>query len=115
MSASNKISDFRESLLNGSDMEKQLQDPSLTVQRTRSVLTHLRHVLVGIIVALLPSYVGRRAKNEPPKPFKVFPTLYLDGLRGIFSFVVFMRHYLLPWEKTLDYGYAQSSGGDDEN
>jgi peptidoglycan/LPS O-acetylase OafA/YrhL len=115
MSASNKISDFRESLLNGSDMEKQLQDPSLTVQRARSVLIHLRHVLVGIVVALLPSYVGRRAKNEPPKPFKVFPTSYLDGLRGIFSFLVFMRHYLLPWEKTLGYGYAQSSGGDDEN
>ncbi|RKL28988.1 hypothetical protein BFJ72_g12212 [Fusarium proliferatum] len=36
------------------------------------------------------------------------PTLYLDGLRGLFSFLVFLRHFLLPWEEGLDTGFGQN-------
>lgn len=35
------------------------------------------------------------------------PSVYLDGFRGIFSFFVFVRHFLLPWDEGLDNGCAQ--------
>ncbi|KAJ3483547.1 hypothetical protein NLG97_g6772 [Lecanicillium saksenae] len=33
-------------------------------------------------------------------------TRYLDGLRGVFSFIVFVRHFLVPWEPTIDTGFS---------
>lgn len=34
-------------------------------------------------------------------------TEYFDGLRGILSFIVFVRHFLLPWKADLDTGFGQ--------
>jgi hypothetical protein len=39
---------------------------------------------------------------------RVFPTVYADGLRVLFSFFVFIRHFLLPWKPSLDKGFAQA-------
>lgn len=33
-------------------------------------------------------------------------TAYLDGLRGVVSILVFIRHFSLPWQRDLDYGYG---------
>jgi peptidoglycan/LPS O-acetylase OafA/YrhL len=43
--------------------------------------------------ALLPSFVQRRLRPGLTKPHRIHPTSYLDGLRGVASFVVFMGHY----------------------
>lgn len=45
-------------------------------------------LLQRIGYALIPSFLRR-----PPKPQKLHPTSYLDGLRGIASLIVFVGHY----------------------
>ncbi|EGP85706.1 putative acyltransferase, partial [Zymoseptoria tritici IPO323] len=34
-------------------------------------------------------------------------TAYLDGMRGLVALLVFVRHFSLPWQPHLDYGYGQ--------
>lgn len=111
--ASNSTSSVEEALLEGSDdAEKQIAvfEKNQILRRARSCLTHFYRRAGTVLVALLPSYLGRKLRKEAPKPFIPGPTSYLDGMRGIFSFLVFVRHYLLPWEETLDNGYAQIRG-----
>jgi peptidoglycan/LPS O-acetylase OafA/YrhL len=57
--------------------------------------------------ALLPSYVRRRLRNESVKPARESPTSYLNGFRGIMAYLVFVRHFSLPWQPDLDYGFGQ--------
>jgi peptidoglycan/LPS O-acetylase OafA/YrhL len=40
---------------------------------------------------------------------KISKKSYLDGLRGIVSFIVFIRHYSLPWQETMNEGYGQGT------
>lgn len=54
-----------------------------------------RHIIKSVALALVPSPIHRRlvphqVKNPPPR---VQPTAYLDGLRGLASFIVFICHY----------------------
>ena len=75
------------------DSEKQRQ----TTFRSSRLWTWMR---TGFAI-LIPSFINQ------PKPTTIHPTTYLDGFRGLFSFLVFVRHYLLPWEAGLDTGYRQ--------
>ena len=63
-----------------------------------------------VALFLLPSFVRKTPKSAPSSQDirRVFLTVYLDGLRGLFSFFVFVRHFLLPWEPWLDKGFAQT-------
>lgn len=61
----------------------------------------------SIFFAILPSYIQRRLRNERLKPVKESPTSYLNGFRGIMAFLVFVRHFSLPWQPNLDYGFRQ--------
>ncbi|PTB49523.1 hypothetical protein M431DRAFT_500009 [Trichoderma harzianum CBS 226.95] len=36
----------------------------------------------------------------------LLPSCYLDGLRGLISILIFVRHFSLPWQKHMDYGYG---------
>ena len=38
---------------------------------------------------------------------RVLPTTYLDGFRGVVAFLVFLRHFSLPWNPNVDYGLGQ--------
>ncbi|RKF62483.1 putative hard surface induced protein [Erysiphe neolycopersici] len=42
---------------------------------------------------VLPSFLQSQLSSTSPKPLKLHETSYLDGLRGIASFIVFMGHY----------------------
>jgi peptidoglycan/LPS O-acetylase OafA/YrhL len=42
---------------------------------------------------MLPSFVQRRVRPLSSKQQKLHPTSYLDGLRGVASFIVFIGHY----------------------
>ncbi|KAK0112161.1 hypothetical protein ONS96_001418 [Cadophora gregata f. sp. sojae] len=42
---------------------------------------------------LLPSFVQRKIRPGHTKPQRLHPTSYLDGLRGVSSFIVFLGHY----------------------
>ncbi|KAF5534534.1 hypothetical protein FMEXI_11257 [Fusarium mexicanum] len=44
-------------------------------------------------IDILKNFLGREPSN---------------GLRGLFSFLVFLRHFLLPWEEGLDTGFGQN-------
>ncbi|RDW87932.1 hypothetical protein BP5796_03626 [Coleophoma crateriformis] len=36
-------------------------------------------------------------------------TSYLDGLRGVVSFIVFIRHYSLPWQESMNEGFGRGT------
>ncbi|KIM96588.1 hypothetical protein OIDMADRAFT_170325 [Oidiodendron maius Zn] len=65
------------------------------------------HIIQRIASALLPSYIQLILRNEPSKPTKASPTSYLNGFRGTMAFLVFVRHFSLPWQSDLDYGLGQ--------
>ncbi|TVY48819.1 hypothetical protein LOCC1_G001665 [Lachnellula occidentalis] len=56
---------------------------------TSSAMRILQKVMFG----LLPSFVQRRVRPTATKQQRLHPTSYLDGLRGVASFIVFMGHY----------------------
>lgn len=62
-----------------------------------------------IIILLLPSFFNLREEPKTNQRLQVrnLTTLYLDGVRGFFSVLVFVRHFLRPWVKDLDTGYGQ--------
>ncbi|RDW58151.1 hypothetical protein BP6252_13562 [Coleophoma cylindrospora] len=65
----------------------------------------LSRVGIGIfIAAILPSFFF---KNRAPKA-KLHPTAYLDGLRGVAAFFVFIHHFILDWFPALSSGYSSS-------
>ena len=56
-----------------------------------SVNTHgIRRQMIPILLALLPSFI---LSSKGKKPRKLFPTSYLDGLRGVAAFFVVIHHY----------------------
>lgn len=66
-----------------------------------------RHV-VPALVALLPSFVVS-SKNK--KPRKIFPTSYLDGLRGVAAFFVVVHHYTIAYTVSSAQGWGLDRGG----
>src|ERR1700761_8285702 len=65
--------------------------------------------LGSVLFALLPAFLQRRLRNEPTKPVTESPTLYLNGFRGVMAFLIFVRHFSLPWQLDLDYGFGQGA------
>ena len=69
-------------------------------------------LLGNVCLAVLPTWlrpeapngeVGRGARIQAPAARS---TGYLDGLRGLVAILVFVRHFSLPWQEKLDYGYG---------
>ncbi|KAK4672544.1 hypothetical protein QC763_103940 [Podospora pseudopauciseta] len=52
-----------------------------------------RQTLFKILLALLPSFLSDRLFPDHKPTYRVHPTSYLDGLRGIASIIVFFCHY----------------------
>ncbi|KAF5685256.1 acyltransferase [Fusarium circinatum] len=73
-------------------------------------LIHLINHARNIGIFLLPSFIteSQTSRDNIQARPSLSPTLYLDGLRGLFSFLVFLRHFLLPWEEGLDTGFGQN-------
>jgi peptidoglycan/LPS O-acetylase OafA/YrhL len=68
---------------------------------------NFRRALRLFLLKLLPIYIQRRLRNEPAKATRESPTSYLNGFRGIMALLVFVRHFSLPWQSDLDYGFGQ--------
>lgn len=56
-------------------------------------LTSGRRLLQKMAFSLFPSFVQKKLRPSLSKPHRLHPTSYLDGLRGVASFIVFMGHY----------------------
>jgi peptidoglycan/LPS O-acetylase OafA/YrhL len=52
-----------------------------------------KRILQRVVFGLLPSFVQQRIRPNLTKSQRRRPTAYLDGLRGVASFIVFMGHY----------------------
>ncbi|KAK4444364.1 acyltransferase family-domain-containing protein [Podospora aff. communis PSN243] len=62
-------------------------------------------------IALLPSWAQPQA-HQPGKETinnkksQHTSSAYMDGLRGLVAVLVFIRHFTLPWQDHIDYGYG---------
>ncbi|RDW64031.1 hypothetical protein BP5796_10533 [Coleophoma crateriformis] len=52
-----------------------------------------KRLLQKLGFAIMPSFLQRRLRPNSAKSQRLHPTSYLDGLRGVASFIVFMGHY----------------------
>ena len=52
-----------------------------------------RRLFHRLLFSLIPSFLQSRVRPASAKPYKLRPTSYLDGLRGVASFIVFLGHY----------------------
>ncbi|KAI1842113.1 hypothetical protein JX266_011646 [Neoarthrinium moseri] len=71
-------------------------------------LTHsvqVESIVFRVAEALVPSWLRQRPNEHQPAKGSL-PTAYLDGLRGIVALLVFIRHFSLPWQQHVDYGYG---------
>lgn len=50
-------------------------------------------LLQRMAFGLIPSFIQKKIRPGNSKPTRLHPTSYLDGLRGVASFIVFMGHY----------------------
>ncbi|KAF4423157.1 acyltransferase [Fusarium acutatum] len=84
--------------------------PAIKSPRGHDRLIHLISHARNIGISLLPSFIaeGQASRDNIQARPSSSSTLYLDGLRGLFSFLVFLRHFLLPWEEDLDTGFGQN-------
>jgi len=88
-----------------------LPPPTTEPRRTRRGLVDyilvipslLRIALFSFIHSLIPSFFRRL---DPNAKAKLHPTAYLDGVRGVAAFIVFIYHFLSDWFPALRYGYG---------
>lgn len=75
--------------------------------------TFLPRTLNDALNILLPIYLQRAASNDSPGPEKTTARVsFVDGLRGYASFIVFVSHFLEPFEPAKRFGYGF---GEDNN
>lgn len=68
-----------------------------------------RILLSAFLFVLLPSFVQRRLRPHEFKPRRITPTSWLDGLRGVAAFTVYVNHYT-----ATNFSWFQRSYGDHE-
>ena len=74
----------------------------------RNSISYLCSTCKGIFPYLLPSFIITKYTGSSQNSRKLHPTAYLDGIRGVASFVVFIHHYLLDYFPHLHHGFAAS-------
>jgi peptidoglycan/LPS O-acetylase OafA/YrhL len=89
--------------------------PTLSITTIKD--ERLMNKLFQFLFFLLPSFIQRRLRPSQFKPQRLYPTSYLDGLRGVASLLVCFCHYMegnLGWY-TKSYGVDyQAINGDDD-
>jgi hypothetical protein len=80
--------------------------PEKATQYTRdysakAIVILLRAYTLAFLIGLIPSFLQRSRETKKP-------TAYLDGLRGVAAFMVFIYHTILDWYPTLSRGYGSS-------
>lgn len=66
-----------------------------------------KRFLYSLAYTLLPSFLWLSGpERNVVTTSRNHSTAYMDGLRGMVSILVFVRHFNLPWQQHLDYGYG---------
>lgn len=81
--------------------EKHLRDYSIDTIQHRA-----KSNLMTFLLALVPSFLLPTSRATPKK---LHPTAYLDGLRGVAAFIVFIHHTILDWFPGLGRGYGSGN------
>ncbi|KAI9047943.1 hypothetical protein LZ554_007745 [Drepanopeziza brunnea f. sp. 'monogermtubi'] len=85
------------------------------VTRSQTTLGSVKYLLGQIIflmktalLSLVPSFIPRYGSTarEPLSDRRLSPTAYLDGLRGIACFAVFLVHFVHNWFPGLNHTYG---------
>jgi peptidoglycan/LPS O-acetylase OafA/YrhL len=71
----------------------------------RSLAGTAKQLFTTVGQAVIPSWLLPGQKKALASQ-KVRRTAYIDGVRGLVSILVFVRHFSLPWYPHLDYGYG---------
>ena len=59
----------------------------------QNLLSSGKRLRQRLVFHLLPSFIQSKLRPASDIPYRIHPTSYLDGLRGVASFIVFMGHY----------------------
>jgi peptidoglycan/LPS O-acetylase OafA/YrhL len=110
-----------------SDLENDLRDAETerrfpTLQWTDIMKPYVRSIRVSSWRTLLyrsgffllPSFVQQRLGKETARSDKLFPTSYLDGMRGLAALFVFFCHYSYTFF-TITEGYGYGKPGQNRN
>ncbi|KAJ6786714.1 hypothetical protein PWT90_08286 [Aphanocladium album] len=79
------------------------------ISRSHEWSASLFTFLSVVAFALLPSFVQQRLRPAEVKRRRISPTSWLDGLRGVAAFVVYINHYT-----AMNFGKFQRAYGDYE-
>jgi peptidoglycan/LPS O-acetylase OafA/YrhL len=71
-----------------------------------SFSSHAKQISARFVYAILPTWLQSNPKNQLDGHRKNHPTAYMDGMRGMVAILVYIRHFSLPWQEHLDYGYG---------
>jgi peptidoglycan/LPS O-acetylase OafA/YrhL len=72
-------------------------------------IAFIKFNLQALVSALVPSFLWRTNTITETKP-ELYPTAYLDGLRGLAALIVFLHHFILDWFPSLRAGYGSYNG-----
>jgi peptidoglycan/LPS O-acetylase OafA/YrhL len=88
-----------------SNMDADLKTPTsaIGVNFEAPVFSLLKNAVVMFLYSFIPSFM-RRSDGAGQK--KLHPTAYLDGIRGVAAFFVFIHHFILDWFPFLSNGYG---------
>jgi peptidoglycan/LPS O-acetylase OafA/YrhL len=96
-----------DSLTNGEDLEIAIiRSNRMPGSAVGICLAKLIGILSHLGIKVLPTWL-RLYGDKPTRPSSSLRrTAYLGGLRGLVVLFVFIRHFSLPWQPELDYGYG---------
>lgn len=67
----------------------------------------------SVAFTLLPSFVTSYFRpNSTARPKRLHDTAYLDGLRGVAAFIVYLHHTQMQYNYESLYGYGSIAGAD---
>jgi len=78
------------------------------VDSMRIARANIETGLRTFLTALKPSFLGRHRR----KPRTLYPTSYLDGLRGVAALFVVFNHYVAQYFPYITYGWMSGDGSD---
>ncbi|EWC45499.1 hypothetical protein DRE_05357 [Drechslerella stenobrocha 248] len=84
--------------------ESDSEPPSPSITHFATPRTWHR-LLAAVLRFLTPSFIYSRWSRNPPASHKLTPTSWLDGLRGIACFIVFIYHYFYAYFETRGHAF----------